>query len=453
MPVQTDAFGGSSSLGGFSGASQIYSTGIPLPNGRVMKNGDNDCIITGLSGYVAGRSATRSVRLDLGSATTAAFNVAAAAQAGSTGMKATNGWLVDGGSATFSILPSGSVYFGRGGSGTTEDGATSFAGRLGGSLRYVEAPSAPLSPAVAPATTPGKARVTWSAPSDNGGTAVTDYAVFYWKTGEAVDAHVVDDIVGGAVEIDIESGPEYNFRVSAKNWVTDSSGTYGVTTATLKLTLPASGKMFNGLAWVASRLQEFTSSLIWQERKVKVFDGVDPSVIEFNEIWNAGWDTRWAPEDATPITDHWQINGGKLENKIQAGSSLQTATHALLYGNETVLECSGFTNAPGGAFAAISLSRFDSYALLVQIQDPGVVTINGQICLIDVSQPFKLSLAEPGKGRIEGVGGIQDVAINGSGGDPTRIVLMYGGSPSPVAGAVKIGALKSTRVGSWKATV
>lgn len=230
-----ETFGGSTSTVGYTDGSAA-STGIPLPTGRAMANGSNACLITALYGYVAGRGASRSIVLSLGSAKTDAYTEAAGSSASSTGWKDCNDILAEGNTATFKITSNGSFYFGRGGSGSvTDNNGTTYSGRLGGGYRYYEAPSAPTAFSVQVAG-PDSVVVDFNPPSSTGGSAVTGYQIEHATNSKFTGKTILAVSSSAAVTIGgLTPGLTYYFRVAAKNAVTTKAGSTSVYTSVISL--------------------------------------------------------------------------------------------------------------------------------------------------------------------------------------------------------------------------
>ena len=170
----------------FTGYSRVYSNttanGVALPTtGRVDSLGNKPIFISTVQCYWAGKGGTRPLRIGIGSQWTAFYNIASDSSANASGQKPINAIFLNGGNQTVSIDESGSAgfYFGRqtGSTGST-DGVTNW-GKLSGSLVYYEVPTAPTSVTVVQAALENAVDVGWTAPSDNGGTAVTSYNIIW----------------------------------------------------------------------------------------------------------------------------------------------------------------------------------------------------------------------------------------------------------------------------------
>jgi len=100
-------------------------------------------------------------------------------------------------------------------------------------LMPVTAPSAPINLAVASVAN-GQATLTWTAPTDNGGAAITDYVVRYKVTGQADSTYKVfaDAVtaVTGATVTGLTNGVSYTFGVAAKN-ASSLQGTFATSAA------------------------------------------------------------------------------------------------------------------------------------------------------------------------------------------------------------------------------
>jgi hypothetical protein len=219
MASQIDNGGVGTSVTAFT--DQWVQSPMNVPGGRVAYSGNTPALITAMRAYAAGRGAGRNISLSFnGVGGTAAFGVGSAGSAQDTGFQGCN-IPTYGGAFTFRISSDGSFYFGRGGSGTSDDnnGTHRSDGAIFGSILWSQAPSEPGLPTLTPGgTTMG---VAWSTPADDGGQAINGYRVYYWKTGEATDAHALDvGVTNSATLTGLTAGATYFVRVVAKNAVT-----------------------------------------------------------------------------------------------------------------------------------------------------------------------------------------------------------------------------------------
>lgn len=224
----------------FSAYTPIRSAGIGLPTGRAMASGSQACLITGLYAHVSGRSAARSGYLKLGSAVSDAFTVPAGSHpTDGRGYYATNGWLVQGGTAEFSLNFTGSINFDRGGAGSTTDGVTTWAGTLYGAYQYAQAPIAPTLNNVTQAS-PVSALLEWTAPSDDGDSAITGYRIEYATNAGFTGKQTLDiGVSTSRVVTGLIPGATYYFRIAALNAVTTSASSSSVVSSVKNVTLIA----------------------------------------------------------------------------------------------------------------------------------------------------------------------------------------------------------------------
>jgi hypothetical protein len=168
----------------FTGYSKVYSSsaanGVALPTtGRTDSNGNKPILVSTAQVYWAGKGGSRQLRIGIGSAYSGWYTIASDTSANASGQKAINGIFLNGGNQVVTIDENGSsgFYFGRqtGSSGST-DGVTNW-GKLSGSLVYYQVPNAPTSVTVAQAALENAVNISWTAPSDNGGSAVTSYSI------------------------------------------------------------------------------------------------------------------------------------------------------------------------------------------------------------------------------------------------------------------------------------
>lgn len=120
-----------------------------------------------------------------------------------------------------------SSYTGNGTSGTV--GTTYNPGNLYFQILYYYLPTAPASISVT-STTPTTASISWTAPSDDGGTAVTAYKIQYNKDGQGWgtwDEGTYGVTTTSATLTGLRPGSSYQFRVAAKNGVVPGYGING----------------------------------------------------------------------------------------------------------------------------------------------------------------------------------------------------------------------------------
>lgn len=216
-------------------ANNVYSDSVAVPVGRLAASGDGPVLVTALSAFMAGRGASRTAYLKIGTAETAGFTIASASSAVSTGNRAVSLLVADGASLRVECRANGAYYFGRGGSGSTvkpSDGFT-WAGRLSGIVTYVEVPSAPQSLAASPNPGATSVGLTWAAPSSDGGSAVLGYRLEYDDNAGFSSPTVVDlGAVLSTTVTGLTPGVTYYFRIAAKNAVTEAATTWSVYSAT-----------------------------------------------------------------------------------------------------------------------------------------------------------------------------------------------------------------------------
>lgn len=224
--MQSD-YGGLAFLSGYTD-NYVYSYAA-TPAGRAARNGGTYARIYAMRAFVSGRGAARLVDLQIqGYGSTGAFSRAAAGSAQDTGYVGCS-FLTSGGGANFLIDMNGSAYFGRAsGSGAVDSYGTSF-GIPYMSLLWTQSPTAPQTVSVVPHAT--TADVSWSAPADNGGDAITGYQIVY-GTSPTLAGAATKDIAGGSTFADtvtgLTPGTQYYFAVAAKNAVTALAGTTSI---------------------------------------------------------------------------------------------------------------------------------------------------------------------------------------------------------------------------------
>lgn len=223
-------FGGTSIGPTNSGNIPVYSDGVVINAGRTMANGAQGVIVTHLrASAMGGFGGSISVSLSLSGSYTGTFSMPSGIH--DTGWIATSNLYYGHGSTIFTLYTSGHVQFMRGGgSGTTYDQTGAFPGAsiIAGGYMYVQAPNAPTM-SLSGGTTPGSARITITAPTDDGGAPITGYAIQYADNVGFTGATTVNVTSAGQHTISgLQTGKTWYFRVAARNMVTTAAGTTSV---------------------------------------------------------------------------------------------------------------------------------------------------------------------------------------------------------------------------------
>ena len=213
------------------------ATGVNLPTtARQADNGNRPVYVDTAQFFVAGNGAARQLRLSIGGAANAiTFGAAGSAQA--TGNIAINGLFPNGGTQVVRIeaIPQGSFYFGRasGSSGSVDYYGTGF-GSLAGQVEYYEVPNSPTSVTVAQANLENAVNVSWTASSNNGGSAITSYNV-KWSYNSNMSGSTIISTGSTATTFKITNlayGSTVYVQVAAVNIVATNAGTSSIYSST-----------------------------------------------------------------------------------------------------------------------------------------------------------------------------------------------------------------------------
>ncbi len=235
-------------------ATSVYSDSVTIPQGRLAANGQGPTLVTGARAFMAGRSASRTAYLKVGASESAGFTIASGSSAVATGTRALSVLVANGGALRVECRANGAYYFGRASVGTTtkpSDGYT-WPGALSGQVDYVEVPSAPLT--LSATADPGAASMTlaWTAPANDGGSAVNGYRVEYDDNAGFTSPTVVSlGVVLSTLVTGLTPGLTYYARVAAENAVTDAASTWSTYSSTASAFLGSAPGAPTGLAATA----------------------------------------------------------------------------------------------------------------------------------------------------------------------------------------------------------
>jgi hypothetical protein len=184
--------------------------------------------ITQVRSYFASYDGVGNIVASIGGFSGTFSNVAIDSTPGLSSWLSVSGSFVNGGSSTnFRLNPStqGGIYFKRSGSGTTtkEDGYT-WGGTLYYEYRYIEAPVAPTSFLATPNGTAGVVNFTWTAPTDDGGSAVTGYDIYRGTSSGAVTT-LIGSTTATSFSYTAPNNTQYFYHVRAKNAVSTAAST------------------------------------------------------------------------------------------------------------------------------------------------------------------------------------------------------------------------------------
>lgn len=212
------------------------ASGVALPTtARVAANGNKPVYVATAGCYWAGRGAARQLALSIGGASTGWKTVGSAGSASYSGQMAIGAVFSNGGTQSVRIDSNGvgSFYFGRAtGTGSVDSYGTSF-GALSGSLEYYEVPSAPSAVSVSQAALENAVNVSWSAPSSNGGSAITSYTLQWAYNSSFTGATTV--VTGSSATsykiTNLAYGSTVYVKVAAVNIVATAAATTSVFSA------------------------------------------------------------------------------------------------------------------------------------------------------------------------------------------------------------------------------
>ena len=209
------------------------------------------------------------------------------------------------------------------------------------------APSAPLG--VAGSGTGGSSTITWSAPSDNGGSAITDYIVEYRIATSGTWATFSDGVstATSATVTGLSAGSSYEFRVTAKNLIGNSLASFtspvvGTLPAAPSITAVTAGNAQVTVTWNAPT-HLGSGTLSGDEYIVTAYDS------QGNE---AGTCEPTSGQRTCVVTG--LSNGSAYTFKVEANTTIGTSEKSTA---STVATPSGTPSAPANVVAATSGSN------------------------------------------------------------------------------------------------
>jgi hypothetical protein len=213
--------------------SSTAANGVALPTtGQVDSKGQKPIMVASAEVQWAGRGGSRTLRVGIGGYYSGWSTVASASSASASGQKTINGIYLNGGNqyVTIDEAGTGGFYFGRA-TGTTgsTDGVTNW-GKLTGSVVYYEAPNAPTSVTVSQAALENAVNISWTAPSSNGGTAITSYSI-QWSYSSTFATSTTVTTGSSATTYKLTGltyGSTVYVKVAASNAVTTLAGSTSV---------------------------------------------------------------------------------------------------------------------------------------------------------------------------------------------------------------------------------
>jgi hypothetical protein len=209
------------------------ASAVSLPTGaRIAANGNRPVYVASVRVWWAGRGASRKLRVKFASTWTSIFTVASDTEANLSSSLPVGAVFQNGGVQTLRIdaEPNGSFYFGRAsGTGSVTSYGTVF-GKLSGSLEYYQVSTAPTSVTVTQSGVENAVDVAWTAPSDNGGSAITSYQI-QWSYNSDFSGSTIIGTGSSATTYKLTGlsyGSTVYVKVAAINVVATAAGTSSV---------------------------------------------------------------------------------------------------------------------------------------------------------------------------------------------------------------------------------
>ena len=224
------------------------ANGIQLPtNGQIAFNNNKPIYVTTVRTFMAGRGGTRKMRVGIGGQYSSYKNVASASNASGSVDFTVNAIFQNGGNQNvkYDEDGTGGFYFGRDASigGCTDGNTADFGGSLSGYATYYEVPNAPTLNTAAQDGVSQDVNLSWTAPTSNGGTAITGYIIDYsTSSGFASYTSITTGSTATTYKVTgLTYGQTYYFRIRALNATASAAGTSSIASSSLSVTVIVPG--------------------------------------------------------------------------------------------------------------------------------------------------------------------------------------------------------------------
>jgi hypothetical protein len=205
---------------------------IPTTGVNIAFNSTYPIKITQVRTYVGSYDGVGNIVASIGGFSGTYSSVGINSSPGLSGWLTVSGSFVNAGTATtFRLDPStgGGVYFKRSGSGTTtKSTGYVWAGTMYGEYLFIEVPGAPTSFLATPSGTAGLVNFSWTAPADNGGSAITGYDIYRGTTSGTVTTLIGSTTGATTFSYTAPNATNYHYHVRAKNAVSTAASTTSV---------------------------------------------------------------------------------------------------------------------------------------------------------------------------------------------------------------------------------
>ena len=256
MPVLNYVAGTTPGITSFANEDWVDSfPGVALPTtGRTADNGNKPIYVQSAKCWWSGNGGARTLSLQIGLTASAVQTVASNATPQDSGYLDIGYISPNGGNVSVRInrIGTGTFNFSRASSGGSTEAKSGFTWGTGivGSINYAEVPNSPTSVTVTQAGTENAVNVAWTAPSSNGGEAITSYNV-KWSYNSNMSGSTTVSTGSNATTFKLTGlsyGSTVYVQVAAINIVATAAGTSSVYSSTANGFLTPPNLPLNGWA-------------------------------------------------------------------------------------------------------------------------------------------------------------------------------------------------------------
>jgi hypothetical protein len=214
-------------------ASYVETSLTPASTARVAFNGNRPIKVTRLRTYVGSYDGVGNIVASIGGFSGTFSNVAIDSTPGLSGWLTLSGSFINGATGTTFTLDAatqGGIYFKRSNSGSTtqQPSGYTWAGTMYCEYDYIQATNEPTSLGISAGAGTGLVTMSWTRPSDDGGSVITGYNIYRGTSSGTITTLIGSTTTATTFSYTAPDSTLYYYHVRAKNTVTDAASTTSV---------------------------------------------------------------------------------------------------------------------------------------------------------------------------------------------------------------------------------